>query len=87
MSTEPDPMPASRRTAAQLRRALQPPPKAAPGPFAHMNNAIVRALLPPPRPVAVGLPPVPHDAQATKDAAEAKRQRRRERNRKVAGHG
>lgn len=57
------------------------------GPFASLVDPIVHALLPPPTPVSVRLPPVPHDAQATKDAAEAKRQRRRERNRKVAGHG
>lgn len=64
-------------------------PRAKPtGPFGHMADAVARALLPPPTPM--GRPerePVTHDAEHTLTAAQAKRQRRRERNRRLAGHG
>lgn len=56
-------------------------------PLGTITDAVVRALLPPPAPMGRDrLEPVPHDGAAAMSAAAAKRQRRHERNRRIASH-
>jgi hypothetical protein len=75
-------------TAARLRQLVNKErPTPAPGPFAPMQRAILRAVQPPPRPLCEGqLPDVPHDSARDISRAEAKRERRRQRNARLA-HG